>query len=254
MLKALVQGGLELRDRPIEGPEAQRRQSAPLQDGVGLSGQLLTTREIAAVAHVHVGHQPMGLLTRQQPQPLQPEGSGGGGGAAGQGGELGQVVIQGAAACQLGPGHGGGAKGAGQGGSLPLEQGIGRGHGPQQGGQLQGRGLTGQQGAGEGHAFGLVMGLADPGMEPAHPRAEAPAQVGIGGAGVVGDRGGRSGGAGEGGGGHGVNGNRTTALLAMGPGARPGAGPQTSLADFYIVSRYRDEAITDSPCWPPSAG
>ena len=63
---------LEAGDRLTEGPELQGRQAVGRQDRLGLGGQLLPAREIPAVAHIHVGHQPMGGFTGQHSQPLQP--------------------------------------------------------------------------------------------------------------------------------------------------------------------------------------
>ena len=189
LFKAVVQLVLEAGEIVLEGPEAHGRQIMAAQDGVGLLRQLLAAGEIAAVAHIHVGHEAMGGLARQHLQLLQPDRGSGRGGRGLQGGEHGQIVLESGGAAQGRPGDRAGAKGGSQLRPLLLQQGVGRRQSAHQRRQLPRRGLTLEQRPGEHHALGLVVRLADAGMQLAHPRPEALTQLGISRAGVIGDRG-----------------------------------------------------------------
>ena len=96
-------------------------------------------------------------------------------------------MLEGRAAGEYSPGNLPRAKCSGKLGRLLLQQAIGGGQGADQGRQLQGRGFTGQERLGEAHALGLVMGLADAGVETAHPGAKTTALDRIGDGGVIGD-------------------------------------------------------------------
>lgn len=179
-LRALV-GSLNTQKLRFGRPAAWR-------DAVGLFPQLMAAGEITAVAHIDMGQQPMGCRMGQLLHPHQPGGSGSGGGPLGQPVQQRQVVLESGAAVQALPGQGRGPQAGGLRRCLGFQSAVGGGQGAQQRRHLGRAGGTGQQSAGEHHAFGMVMGLADTGMQAAHPWPEALAQLIVAAAGVRGDR------------------------------------------------------------------